>query len=86
MVGPPFATNPSVGVLAVVVSGDGQKADTASVLKLDAVSEAASYKFVGGQVRLSVLRDLLPAPGQLQKGLSWLAGRSSSATAALRLL
>jgi hypothetical protein len=41
------------------------------VLKLDAVTEAASYKFDGGQVRLSVLKDLLPAPGELQKGLSW---------------
>jgi hypothetical protein len=65
------ATNPSVGVLAVISSGEGSIADTVSVLKLDAVSEAASYEFVSGQVRLSVLRDLLPAPGQLQKGLSW---------------
>jgi hypothetical protein len=72
------ATNPSFGVLAVLASSDGQKAEVASVLKLDAISEAASYQFVGGQVRLSVLRDLLPAPGQLQKGLSWPDPRDGS--------
>jgi hypothetical protein len=72
------ATNPSVGVLGILATGEGERADAASVLKLDAISEAASYRFVGGQVRLSVLRDLLPAPGQLQKGLSWPDPRDGS--------
>jgi hypothetical protein len=54
-----------LGVLAVIGSGEGDAAEIASVLKLDAVTEAASYKFDGGQVRLSVLKDLLPAPGEL---------------------
>lgn len=72
------ATNPSTGVLAIVGSGEAETADMASVLKLDAISEAASYRLVNGQVRLSVLRDLLPAPGQLQKGLSWPDPRDGS--------
>jgi len=64
------STNPKVGVLAVLASGDGDTAEVVSVLKLDAISEAASYRLEDGQVRLTALRDLLPAPGQLQKGLS----------------
>jgi hypothetical protein len=66
------STTPSPGVLAVIVSGrDGAAPDWASVPKLDAISEAASFEFAKGQVTLNVLRDLLPAPGQLQKGISW---------------
>lgn len=72
------STNPSVGVLAVVVSGNGGDADCVSVLKLDAVNEAARYRIDGGAVKLSVLRDLLPAPGYLQKGLSWPDPRQGS--------
>jgi hypothetical protein len=64
------ATNPSTGVLAILTTGAGDKADSVSILKLDAITEAAQYELEAGQVRLSVLRDLLPAPGQLQKGLS----------------
>ena len=66
------STTPSPGVLAIIVSGaDGAAPQWASVLKLDAISEAASFAFDRGQVTLNVLRDLLPAPGQLQKGISW---------------
>jgi hypothetical protein len=68
------------GVLAVIVTGEDQKPDMASILKLDAISEAASFKFVKGHVRLSVLRDLLPAPGHLQKGISWPDPRAGSDT------
>jgi hypothetical protein len=66
------STTPSPGVLAIIASGpDGATPQWASVLKLDAISEAASFEFDRGQVTLNVLRDLLPAPGQLQKGISW---------------
>ena len=65
------STTPSPGVLAIIVSGQGAAPECASVLKLDAISEAASFEFEKGQVTLNVLRELLPAPGQLQKGISW---------------
>lgn len=66
------STTPSPGVLAIIVSGPDKAAPTwTSVLKLDAISEAASFEFDRGQVTLNVLRDLLPAPGELQKGMSW---------------
>lgn len=66
------STTPSPGVLAIIVSGpQGSAPAWVSVLKLDAISEAASFEFDQGQVTLRVLRDLLPAPGQLQKGISW---------------
>ncbi len=65
------STTPSAGVLAIIVSGQDGAAECASVLKLDAISEAASFEFERGQVTLNVLRELLPAPGQLQKGISW---------------
>jgi hypothetical protein len=65
------STTPSPGVLAIIVSGQDGAPECASVLKLDAISEAASFEFDKGQVTLNVLRELLPAPGQLQKGISW---------------
>ena len=66
------STTPSPGVLAIIVSGpQGSTPAWVSLLKLDAISEAASFEFDQGQVTLRVLRDLLPAPGQLQKGISW---------------
>jgi hypothetical protein len=66
------STTPSPGVLAIIVSGpQGAAPAWVSLLKLDAISEAASFEFDQGQVTLRVLRDLLPAPGQLQKGISW---------------
>jgi hypothetical protein len=66
------STNPSPGVLALIVSGTGDKPDVASLVKLDATNEAASFAVDRqGQVKLRPLRDLLPAPGQLQKGVSW---------------
>ena len=72
------STTPSPGVLAIIVSSrDRADPEWASVLKLDAISEAASLEFDKGQVTLNVLRDLLPAPGQLQKGISWPDPRQS---------
>jgi hypothetical protein len=76
------STTPSPGVLAIIVAGpDGATPKWASVLKLDAISEAASFEFDQGEVTLSVLRDLLPAPGQLQKGISWPDPRRSTSDA-----
>lgn len=73
-------SKPSPGVLAVIVTGPDEKPDVVSVLKLDAINEAAGFKFVEGQVKHNVLRDLLPAPGQLQKGISWPDPRAVSDT------
>jgi hypothetical protein len=43
-----------------------------SLVKLDAVVEAARWeRLLNGGVTLTVLKELLPQPGQLQKGLSW---------------
>jgi hypothetical protein len=65
------STTPGPGVLALIVNNAGQGSVVTSVLKLDAINEAASYRVDQGAVKLSVLRNLLPAPGQLQKGISW---------------
>ena len=65
------STNPSPGVLAVVRSSTDESTQAVSVLKLDAINEAALFELKPHQVRLSVLRDLLPAPGDLHKGVSW---------------
>jgi hypothetical protein len=76
------STTPSPGVLAIIVSGtQGSAPAWVSVLKLDAISEAASFEFDQGQVTLRVLRDLLPAPGQLQKGVSWPDPRGTASDA-----
>lgn len=66
-----IVTNPSPGILAVVCSRDedGQP-NLSSVLKLDATHEAARYIRSKDRIRINVLRELLPAPGELQKGLS----------------
>lgn len=65
------STNPSPGVLAVVRSSVDESAQAVSILKLDAINEAALYALEPHRIRLSVLRDLLPAPGDLHKGVSW---------------
>jgi hypothetical protein len=58
-------------VVAVVTSGPGKAADCVSLLKLDAEIEAAHLEKVRDKIRLRVFRDLLPRPGDLQKGISW---------------
>ncbi|HEU5001170.1 MAG TPA: nucleoid-associated protein [Actinomycetota bacterium] len=73
------STNPYPGVLAIVTMGEGDNAESVSILKLDAVTEAARMRIARGQVKLSVFRDLLPAPGNLQKGISWPDPRASDA-------
>jgi hypothetical protein len=65
------STKPAPGVLAIIISGpDGKDPDVTSILKLDAIPELARYLVKAGQVRLNIVRDLLPAPGDLQKGIS----------------
>jgi hypothetical protein len=73
------STKPGPGVLAIIASGEGGNTPTiSSVLKLDAIPELAKYLLEAGQVKLSVVRDLLPAPGDLQKGISMPDGRGTS--------
>ena len=66
------STTPKPGILAVVTSGPEDGAQFVSVLKLEAIHEAAKFeRLAKGRIRLEVLKNLLPAPGQLQKGVSW---------------
>jgi hypothetical protein len=62
-------------VVAVLTGGKpGAKTpDHVTFLKLDARIEAAHLKRAraGHGVRLEVFKDLLPAPGEMQKGFSW---------------
>ncbi|MEW1706301.1 hypothetical protein AB0230_03575 [Microbacterium sp. NPDC089190] len=64
--------NSSSCVVALVVEARRGAADrTVSLLKLDAEVEAAQLDRSGEGVRLRVFKDLLPRPGDIQKGLSW---------------
>jgi hypothetical protein len=65
------STNPSPGVLAVVRSSTDESDPAVSILKLDAINEAALYELEPHHIRISVLRHLLPPPGDLHKGVSW---------------
>jgi 37-kD nucleoid-associated bacterial protein len=65
------STNTSPGVLAVVRSPIDESAQAVSILKLDAINEAARFALEPHRIRISVLRHLLPAPGDLHKGVSW---------------
>lgn len=58
-------------VLAVLVTQEHQRQEV-TILKLDAVIEAARMEFLkSGRVSLKVLKELLPEPGRLQKSVSW---------------
>jgi hypothetical protein len=59
-------------------SGSGP--EHVSLLKLDAEIEAAQLQQAQGGIRLRVFRDLLPRPGELQKGLSWPDPRAPEST------
>lgn len=72
-------TTPKAGILAVVTSGPEEGANAVSVLKLEAIHEAAKFeRLAKGRIRLEILRDLLPGPGALQKGVSWPDPRETS--------
>jgi hypothetical protein len=49
-----------------------------TLLKLDAVVDAARMELVKGHVTFEVLHELLPEPGRLQKALSWPDPRATS--------
>jgi hypothetical protein len=66
-------------VFAVVVTVDPQADSHVTLLKLDAVVEAARMELLKtGGVSLKVLKELLPEPGRVQKALSWPDGRTVS--------
>jgi hypothetical protein len=74
------ASNARDCVFAVVRAADSSKTDPyVTLLKLDAVVEAARMRLIaGGGVTFTVLKELLPEPGKLQKALSWPDPRSIS--------
>lgn len=73
------ATNPKDCVVALVLDGPGATPTRVTLLKLDAIVEAAQLeKLRTGGIRLHVFRNLLPKPGKLQKGWSWPDPRSES--------
>ncbi|HSH62478.1 MAG TPA: hypothetical protein VK988_23065 [Acidimicrobiales bacterium] len=74
------ATNPKAGILAVITTGPEKRADRVSVLKLDSDNLSARMRRLKrGNIKLDVFKDLLPKPGDLQKGLSWPGPEDSAA-------
>lgn len=72
------STTPKPGILAIVSSGENE-AIHLSVLKLEAIHEAAEFERRSrGRIKLKVLKELLPAPGGLKKGISWPDPRRAS--------
>lgn len=65
------ASNAKDCVVAILTSGSSAEVQHVSLLKLDAEIEAARLEQLRDGIRLRVFRDLLPRPGDLQKGLSW---------------
>jgi hypothetical protein len=66
------STNASDCVFAVVhTQEEPSKEGELTLLKLDAVVEAARISLAAGKVTLKVLKELLPEPGKLQKAISW---------------
>jgi len=72
------ASNPKQGIF-IVTSSEGGEGTEVSLLKLDADVEVARWKeLTAGGVKLSILKNCLPGPGYLQKGMSWPDYRSNS--------
>jgi hypothetical protein len=67
------ATNAKDCVFAAIRTTDNTgTSPQVTLLKLDAVIEAARLNMLeGNRVSFEVLQDLLPEPGDLQKGISW---------------
>lgn len=66
------ATNAQDCAFAALRAGSNTEHDEhVTLLKLDAVVEAAQTTMLSGRVSLQVLKRLLPEPGKLQKALSW---------------
>ncbi len=73
------STNASDCVLAVIQAREAPPTgEHLTVLKLDAVVEAARIRINAGVVNLQVLRELVPEPGALRKALSWPDARAGS--------
>lgn len=71
-------SNAKACVLALLVELADDQSLEVSLLKLDAEIEAAEMRRDAGQLRLHVYQDLLPRPGEIQKGFSWPDPRSGS--------
>jgi hypothetical protein len=68
----PKAKDNCVVALVTSTPAGGPSAEYVTFLKLDAKIEAAHLEQAEkGGIRLHVFRDLLPAPGDMQKGVSW---------------
>lgn len=65
------STNAKDCVFAVVVTGMNGTSEHVTLLKLDAIVEAAQTSITEGRISLHVLKKLVPEPGKLQKALSW---------------
>lgn len=73
------ATNAKDCVFAVVRGTELYGGITINLLKLDAVIEAGRFDMLkSGRLTFEVLHQLLPEPGELQKGLSWPDARPDS--------
>lgn len=72
------STNAKDCVFAVVHTQSVGAQDQITILKLDAVVEAAETGTLQGKVTLKVLEKLIPEPGKLQKALSWPDPRATS--------
>lgn len=72
------SVNSKDGVVVLVVEKKHQDR-VVTLLKLEAEIDAARIQLDdNGSLHLEVLRDLLPSPGDLQKGLSWPDPRANS--------
>jgi hypothetical protein len=71
-------TNSPDCVVAFLISEDESQASSANILKLDADVEAAELIQELDVIRLHVFQNLLPRPGDMQKGISWPDARSNS--------
>jgi hypothetical protein len=78
-----LTSNAKACVVAVLTEGPEAGAQTVSLLKLDAEVEAAEMKETPEGVRLHVYRDLLPRPGDIQKGFTWPDPRPASSIVVL---
>lgn len=72
------STNAKDCVFALVHTQQAGAGDQITILKLDAVVEAAETGTLQGRVTLRVLQKLIPEPGKLQKALSWPDPRTTS--------
>ena len=63
--------NATSSCVVAVVTQHSNNSGTLTLLKLDAEIEAAQLEQTAAGIRLRVFDDLLPRPGDIQKGFSW---------------